>query len=56
MNAEDSKQREELILNNYIGLVLQRKNFAHLRELCIQGKIEDLRIRSFCWKVTHSLP
>jgi hypothetical protein len=39
------------LLKSYTAVVLSKKNLSHLREIALQGKAGELKLRTFCWRV-----
>ena len=39
------------LLKSYTAVVLGKKSLSHLREIAVQGKAGELKVRTFCWRV-----
>ena len=50
---EETKASQRLLdtLNDYNAYIFNKRSFEHLRDICIQSKVGDHKLRSFCWKV-----
>ena len=38
-------------VKSYSAFVFGRKSFANLKDICLEGKAGDLKLRTFCWRV-----
>ena len=52
-NKMEDGQKEGVVdaLKSYSAFVFGKKSLGHLKELCLQGKAGELKIRTFCWRV-----
>ena len=48
-----TKETDADLAKNYSTFAFSKKSQANLRDICLEGKAGELKLRSFCWRVLH---